>query len=50
LENGSTRSKAGLCNGTLVIGTVCVVLGLLALRVLPETFGRNLDFDESIAR
>jgi MFS transporter, putative metabolite:H+ symporter len=44
------QGKVGLCNGALVIGTVCVVLALLALRVLPETFGRNLDFDESIAR
>jgi hypothetical protein len=30
----------------LVVGTVCIALALAALRVLPETFGRNLDFDE----
>lgn len=46
----SLQGKVGLSNGALVIGTVCVVLALLALLVLPETFGRNLDFDESIAR
>ena len=44
------RGKVGLCNAALVIGTVCVVLALLAVRILPETFGRNLDFDESIPR
>jgi hypothetical protein len=42
------QGTVGLRNGALVIGTVCVGLALIALRILPETFGRNLDFDESL--
>lgn len=40
------QGKIGLGNAALVIGTVCVAVALVALHVLPETFGRNLDFDE----
>jgi hypothetical protein len=40
------ENKIGLGNAALVIGTGCVALALVALHVLPETFGRNLDFDE----
>jgi putative MFS transporter len=36
----------GLRNGALIVGAVCVVFALLALRALPETFGRDLDFVE----
>ncbi len=36
----------GLRNGALIVAAVCVVLALLALRALPETFGRDLDFEE----
>jgi len=41
------QPRIGFRNGALVVGTICVGLALGALRVLPETFGRDLDFDES---
>jgi MFS family permease len=41
------QPRIGFRNGALVVGTVCVGLALVALRLLPETFGRHLDFDES---
>jgi MFS transporter, putative metabolite:H+ symporter len=40
------ESPLGLRTAALVVGAVCVAFALLALRLLPETFGRNLDFDE----
>jgi len=41
------QGSLGLPNAALVVGAMCVVIALLALRVLPETFGRDLDFDEA---
>jgi MFS family permease len=40
------QDTLGLRNAALGVGGACVVIALLALRVLPETFGRSLTFDE----
>jgi hypothetical protein len=36
----------GLRGALVLIAGVSLVVALLALRALPETFGRELDFDE----
>lgn len=42
----SMTPSVGLRNALLVIAGVSVALAFVALRALPETFGRDLDFDE----
>lgn len=39
-------TSVGLRVASLIVVGVCVVVALLALRALPETFGRNLEFEE----
>lgn len=38
--------SVGLRGALMMISGVSIVIALLALRALPETFGRDLDFDE----
>jgi len=38
--------SVGLRGALVMISGVSIVIALLALRALPETFGRDLDFDE----
>ncbi|MBL7845592.1 MAG: MFS transporter [Cyclobacteriaceae bacterium] len=40
------REDAGIINGALIVGVVTIVIALLSLRSLSETFGRDLDFVE----
>lgn len=40
------RVEFGIITGALAVGLVTVFIALIALRALPETFGRELDFVE----
>lgn len=42
----SLSSSIGEVNAALIVGGVCLMLSLLSLLVLPETFGRDLRFVE----
>ncbi len=41
------RAPLGLVRATMVVGAVCLLVALWALRSLPETHGRDLDFVEA---
>lgn len=41
------RGEIGIINGALVIGIVTIIVAFLALSVIDETYGRDLDFDET---
>lgn len=41
------REDVGIITGAVIVGVVTIVIALLALRSLPETFGRDLDFEET---
>jgi predicted membrane-bound spermidine synthase len=40
--------QLGLINSALVVGGVCVVIAFLALYNLSETYGKDLDYVETI--
>jgi hypothetical protein len=40
------REEAGIITGALIVGIITVLIALLALRALNETFGRDLNFVE----
>jgi MFS transporter, putative metabolite:H+ symporter len=40
------REDVGMITGAVIVGMVTIVIALLALRSLTETFGRELDFEE----
>lgn len=40
------RGEIGVINGALVIGLLTIFIAFIALRVIDETFGRDLDFEE----
>ncbi len=44
---GVLREQLGILNGALVLGIMTVIIALIALRAIDETFGRDLDFIES---
>ncbi len=41
------RDSYGIVSGALLVGTVTILIALISLRYLNETFGRDLDFVES---
>jgi predicted membrane-bound spermidine synthase len=41
------RVQIGIINSALVVGVVTIIIALWALRSLPETFGKDLNFVES---
>jgi MFS transporter, putative metabolite:H+ symporter len=40
------RGSAGIVEGAIIVGIVCIALGAIALWVLDETYGKDLDFTE----
>lgn len=40
------REQIGILNGALVLGIITVIIALIALRNIDETFGRDLNFVE----
>ena len=40
------REEIGILNGALVLGIITVIIALIALRAIDETFGRDLNFVE----
>jgi MFS family permease len=40
------REQIGILNGALVLGIITVIIALIALRTIDETFGRDLNFVE----
>jgi MFS family permease len=41
------RAEIGIINGALVIGIVTIVIAFIALRAIDETYGRDMNFDET---
>ncbi|MEJ7643469.1 MAG: MFS transporter [Chryseolinea sp.] len=41
------RAEIGIINGALVIGIVTIVIAFFALRAIDETFGRDMNFEET---
>jgi MFS transporter, putative metabolite:H+ symporter len=41
------RGEIGIIHGALVIGIVTVIVAFIALRVIDETYGRDLNFEET---
>jgi MFS transporter, putative metabolite:H+ symporter len=42
----SLGPRFGILNAAALIGGGCIVIALVCLKLLPETYGRNLDYDE----
>ncbi len=40
------RGKIGVIHGALLIGIVTIIVAFIALNVIDETFGRDMDFEE----
>jgi len=40
------REQVGILNGALLLGIITVIIALIALRSIDETFGRDLNFVE----
>ncbi|MBK5278837.1 MAG: MFS transporter [Bacteroidia bacterium] len=40
------RDQFGILNGALVVGVITIVIAIIALRAIDETFGRDLNFIE----
>jgi putative MFS transporter len=40
------RGKIGIIHGALLIGIVTIIVAFIALNVIDETFGRDMDFEE----
>ena len=40
------RGEVGIIQGTLIIGITTVIIAFIALSVIDETFGRDLNFEE----
>jgi putative MFS transporter len=48
ISAGALSGKpAGIIYGALIVGIVTILIAFLALRAIDETYGRNLDFEES---
>lgn len=41
------RGEIGIINGALVIGLVTILIAFIALRAIDETYGRDLNFEET---
>jgi hypothetical protein len=41
------QNRVGIVQGALTVGIVCVMIGMLALRRLKESFGKDLNWLES---
>jgi hypothetical protein len=40
------RGEVGVIQGALIIGVTTVIIAFIALSVIDETFGRDLNFEE----
>jgi putative MFS transporter len=48
ISAGALSGKpAGIIYGALIVGIITIVIAFVALRAIDETYGRNLDFEES---
>jgi putative MFS transporter len=43
------RSNYGLINSAMIVGTGCMLLALIAVLSVRETFGKDLDYVEQIS-
>jgi len=41
------RGEIGIINGALIIGIATIIIAFIALRAIDETYGRDLNFEET---
>ena len=42
------KLKIGIVSGAAIVGTICILVALWALRGLDETYGKELDYLEPV--